>query len=195
MIVIASIHQPSTSTLLLFDNVLLLSEGKTAYYGSPVGSIQYFTSKGYTPPPMRSPAEFMLELTNFHFTEESNKVERLNRLTQIWQSSFERRDLENNILMSQRIDDKFSISDYSGRGGRRSIAMQTAILLHRMVLVATELNLTNCRNPIETLLLTGSELPCTSDSPFSWGRHGFGCRTHKKIFKMFLIVYSLVAHS
>jgi len=59
MIVIASIHQPSTSTLLLFDNVLLLSEGQMAYFGPPGDSIRYFKSLGYPEPQLMSPAEFM----------------------------------------------------------------------------------------------------------------------------------------
>ena len=67
MIVIASIHQPSTHTLLLFDNVLLLSEGKTVYYGPPGDSIPYFESQGCPLSSMMSPAEFMLELTNGDF--------------------------------------------------------------------------------------------------------------------------------
>src|SRR5438045_6250938 len=137
MIVIASIHQPSTSTLLLFDNVLLLSEGQTVYYGPPEKSVQYFTSKGYTLPPMRSPAEFILELTNFDFIQDEDKYDRLNKLIQIWESSFERNELKNNILMSQHLDDRFTISGDMGRSAQRSVIMQTLIILHRMALVMT----------------------------------------------------------
>src|SRR5262245_35745867 len=134
MIVIASIHQPSTSTLLLFDKVLLLSGGKTAYYGPPESSVDYFVSKGHKLPPMRSPAEFMLELTNFDFMRDQNRSERLANLVELWNSSFERKQLENDVLMSRRIDEQLSITDGSN-GSPPNLMMQTLILLHRMALV------------------------------------------------------------
>ncbi len=45
LIVIASIHQPSTATFRLFDNVLLLSQGRTVYQGS-VMCEDYFKRAG-----------------------------------------------------------------------------------------------------------------------------------------------------
>jgi ABC-type multidrug transport system ATPase subunit len=46
-LVVASIHQPSTTTFELFDKLLLLSKGKVAYNG-PVPDIkEYFAGLGY----------------------------------------------------------------------------------------------------------------------------------------------------
>jgi ABC-type multidrug transport system ATPase subunit len=44
--VIASIHQPSTTTFELFDKLLLLSKGKMAYNGPVSGIKDYFASLG-----------------------------------------------------------------------------------------------------------------------------------------------------
>ena len=45
--VIASIHQPSTTTFELFDKLMLLSKGKVAYNG-PLSLInEYFASLGH----------------------------------------------------------------------------------------------------------------------------------------------------
>src|SRR6202035_4697585 len=97
MIVVASIHQPSTSTLLLFDKVLLLSEGKTVYYGPPSSSNDYFAAHGYPPIPMMSPAEFMLELTNVDFSRNGSQHGRLDELVNSWNSSPESKLLSDSI--------------------------------------------------------------------------------------------------
>jgi ABC-type multidrug transport system ATPase subunit len=47
VLVIASIHQPSTTTFELFDKLMLLSRGKIAYNG-PVSQVKdYFASLGH----------------------------------------------------------------------------------------------------------------------------------------------------
>jgi hypothetical protein len=133
MIVIASIHQPSTSTLLLFDNVLLLSEGQTAYYGPPGASIDYFTSKGYSPPPMLSPAEFMLELTNIDFVKENN-IARADLISK-WELSQEREALGHSIAAYN--SDAFCPTCALSNNliARKNLLHQTIVLFHRMALV------------------------------------------------------------
>jgi ABC-type multidrug transport system ATPase subunit len=135
MIVIASIHQPSTSTLLLFDNILLLSEGQTVYYGPPGDSISYFESQGYPPSPMMSPAEFMLELTNTDFSRGSDQggSQVLDALLHGWETSSQRGLLTDGL--AERSHDQLTF-DGSLRRYPRNLAMQSLILLHRMALVS-----------------------------------------------------------
>ena len=133
MIVIASIHQPSTSTLLLFDNVLLLSEGQTAYYGPPGASIDYFTSKGYSPPPMMSPAEFMLELTNIDFAKENN-IARADLISK-WERSQEREALGHRIAAYNSDDFCPTCAFSSSLTERKNLLQQSVVLFHRMALV------------------------------------------------------------
>ena len=67
LIVIASIHQPSTVTFELFDKLLLLSGGKVCFSGA-VGQVKpYFDSIGFVMPSQTNPAEFVLNLTNVDF--------------------------------------------------------------------------------------------------------------------------------
>ena len=47
VLVIASIHQPSTTTFELFDKLMLLSRGKMVYNGSVVGVREYFSGLGH----------------------------------------------------------------------------------------------------------------------------------------------------
>lgn len=133
MIVIASIHQPSTNTLMLFDNVLLLSKGSTVYYGPPGDSIRYFESQGYPPSPMMSPAEFMLELTNSDFAND-DQGDRLEILINGWEISPQKTLLS--AALSERIEN-WSLTDSSlSPQYARNMAMQTLILFHRMALVS-----------------------------------------------------------
>jgi len=136
MIVIASIHQPSTNTLLLFDNVLLLSEGQMAYFGPPGDSIRYFKSLGYPEPQLMSPAEFMLELANTDFVAEDQRESRLDHLVRGWGASRERRLMNYEISLSERNTESLSVTEDMAPGYPRTLTMQSLILLHRIALVS-----------------------------------------------------------
>lgn len=85
MIVIASIHQPSTSTFGLFDKVLLLSGGKSQYFGPVKAMEQYFDGAGYPIPQHTNPAEFVLEMLNVDFDRDHQQAQsRLTSLQQQW---------------------------------------------------------------------------------------------------------------
>ena len=74
LLVIASIHQPSTSTFALFDKIILLSQGKTCYFG-PISEVNpYFRSIGCPIPAQTNPAEHLLDVTNIDFAR--NRDER-----------------------------------------------------------------------------------------------------------------------
>jgi ABC-type multidrug transport system ATPase subunit len=68
LVIIASIHQPSTTTFNLFDDLCLLARGQTCYFGAVTGVIEYFASIGYPMPSQINPAEYMLELVNADFS-------------------------------------------------------------------------------------------------------------------------------
>ena len=136
MIVIASIHQPSTSTLLLFDNVLLLSQGSPIYFGPPSNSIRYFRALGHPPPTMMSPAEFMLELTNTDFSRRFSLATmgyRLETLVSGWEMSLERKLLDDQLVPRETKDEE--TPDLPKNRSPRSLPMQSWILLQRMAVV------------------------------------------------------------
>jgi len=148
MVVIASIHQPSTNTLLLFNNVLLLSGGQTVYYGPPVTSMRYFTSLGYPPPPMLSPAEFMLELTNTDFDKRNSLSFRIETLFEAWNGSLECTLLHDKLIMNidalknanaqiKVVEEVEKVDTTVKRGtSTRNFFMQSVTLFHRMIIVS-----------------------------------------------------------
>jgi ABC-type multidrug transport system ATPase subunit len=88
LIVIASIHQPSTSTFQLFDKLLLLSSGRSHYFGTIEGLEAQFESMGYPIPLHTNPAEFLLELLNVDFaSHQGSAQQRLQELQGAWAGS------------------------------------------------------------------------------------------------------------
>ena len=90
LIVIASIHQPSSATFDLFNNLLLLSAGLTCYNG-PLPSIKsYFERRGLPMPLYTNPAEFLLDLTSSDFShDEAGAQRQLEKLHSAWRESSE----------------------------------------------------------------------------------------------------------
>ena len=60
--VIATIHQPNSSTFQQFDRLLLLSEGHTIYQGSASESVDYFTAFGFKCPEYTNPSDYYLKV-------------------------------------------------------------------------------------------------------------------------------------
>ncbi|GAB9466632.1 Atp-binding protein [Globisporangium polare] len=59
---VISLLQPSPEVFGLFDNVLILNEGRIMYHGSREQIVQYFEDLGFVCPPRRDVADFLLDL-------------------------------------------------------------------------------------------------------------------------------------
>ncbi|KAJ9389605.1 hypothetical protein DTO063F5_2098 [Paecilomyces variotii] len=100
LIVIASIHQPSTKTFELFDKLCLLSRGKTCYFGPVNTAGEYFERIGYRMPQKVNPAEFYLDLINMDIAKEGDDAEnRVKHIASSWASSVEATRLKEEIDM------------------------------------------------------------------------------------------------
>lgn len=85
IIVIASIHQPSTKTFNLFSHLILLSRGRTVYSGKIDKVQNHFKNQGLSIPAHENPAEFLVDVCNLDFQRElhdgdGDPVERVERL-------------------------------------------------------------------------------------------------------------------
>ncbi|QHO01899.1 ABC transporter G family member [Arachis hypogaea] len=69
--IIASIHQLSAEVFQFFDNLYLLSAGKTVYFGPSSAAIQFFTSNGFSCPALQNPSDHMLKTINKDFDQEN----------------------------------------------------------------------------------------------------------------------------
>lgn len=57
---ICTIHQPSSEVFALFDRILLMSEGRTAFLGPASQALSFFSSQGLPCPPNYNPADFYI---------------------------------------------------------------------------------------------------------------------------------------
>ncbi|GLJ16215.1 hypothetical protein SUGI_0271500 [Cryptomeria japonica] len=62
--IVITIHQPSSRLYHMFHKVILLSQGRSIYFGQPTQALDYFSSIGYSPAFAVNPADFLLDLTN-----------------------------------------------------------------------------------------------------------------------------------
>lgn len=103
LIVIASIHQPSTSTFNLFDKLLLLSGGRTHFFGG-VGDVGgYYGDIGCGMPVHVNPAEFLLELVNVDFSRDRvEAADRLEEMQRAWVRSERAKELDGVVAETER---------------------------------------------------------------------------------------------
>ncbi|KAK0952049.1 hypothetical protein LTS01_024999, partial [Friedmanniomyces endolithicus] len=88
LLVIASIHQPSTATFAMFDRLLVLSQGSTAFSGRTSEVQPYFDSCGYPIPLYMNPAEFILDYVNTDLAHGPSEVaDQLTLVLSAWHNS------------------------------------------------------------------------------------------------------------
>ncbi|KAJ6090362.1 hypothetical protein N7486_009177 [Penicillium sp. IBT 16267x] len=131
IIIIASIHQPSATTFQLFDKLLLLSAGRTCFFG-PVSNIgEYFQDIGHPIPGNTNPAEFLLDIVSSDFSTVTDDADvRVQKIQSAWKESLEVQYMTQKV--SERLHmaekDLAVVGDDLARAGAIKIIMT---LLHR----------------------------------------------------------------
>ncbi|KAK7755365.1 hypothetical protein SLS62_002592 [Diatrype stigma] len=124
LIVIASIHQPSTSTFNLFDKLLLLSNGKPHYFG-PVDKVAgYYAALGHPMPNHTNPAEFLLELVNTDFSsgaDPERSCELVNTLATAWESSAQCQEVRKQVAAAAAATATAMTEPSSGSGSEMEL--------------------------------------------------------------------------
>jgi ABC-2 type transporter len=87
LIIICSIHQPSTKIFSLFDQIMILSNGREAFTGDHHEAEAYFSRIGYPMPEHMNPAEHSLDLVNADFS----LPETVNKILKSWKDSKQKR--------------------------------------------------------------------------------------------------------
>ncbi|KAI4333706.1 hypothetical protein L6164_018479 [Bauhinia variegata] len=75
--IVMTIHQPSSRLYYMFHKVMLLSEGNPLYFGKGSMTLEYFSSIGYVPTMAMNPSDFLLDLANGVYSDESNENQAL----------------------------------------------------------------------------------------------------------------------
>lgn len=134
LIVIASIHQPSTKTLALFDKVALLSRAQTCYFGPTDRMPSFFWNVGLPVPQLTNPAEHVLDVINTDFDGEADSSRKsfdakLVRVQEGWKRSQDEAELS---LSIRRINERVDDADLELSSTHPSTFLhQTLVLTHR----------------------------------------------------------------
>ena len=68
--IITTIHQPRSSIYKMFDLLLLLSEGRTMYYGPAKDAVKFFSDAHFECPVNFNPADFFLDVVSMDYRNE-----------------------------------------------------------------------------------------------------------------------------
>jgi len=121
LVVLCTIHQPSHRIFGMFDDLLVLAAGRTAFYGPRTSALDHMVGLGL--PPLEdggSLAEYLLDVTNPDFTEAAQ----IEVILSAWKSNA----LEDHIgVEPPHID-----AELPRTLARRSVGTQFAILLKRL---------------------------------------------------------------
>ncbi|XP_058063599.1 protein scarlet [Anopheles bellator] len=111
--IICTIHQPSSQLFSMFDQVMLLAEGRVAYAGKPNDALQFFAQHNFECPPNYNPAEFLIGAlaTTPGFEKASQRsAQRMCDLFAVSEAAGQR-DVLINLEMHMAETGEFSIND------------------------------------------------------------------------------------
>lgn len=85
--VICTIHQPSSEVFAMFDRVLLLAEGRTAYLGPASEALTFFANQGIPCPPNYNPADFYIHTLATIPGQEIESRKKIKAICDVFESS------------------------------------------------------------------------------------------------------------
>ncbi|PAV56537.1 hypothetical protein WR25_14910 [Diploscapter pachys] len=85
--IICTIHQPSSQLYSMFNKVIFLACGKTAFLGSPTQAIEFFASCGHVCPRNYNPADLIIHKLAVVPNEEDECIQRIEDITRKFEQS------------------------------------------------------------------------------------------------------------
>ncbi|GJP34882.1 hypothetical protein CLOM_g19364 [Closterium sp. NIES-68] len=81
--VVSTIHQPRSSIFALFENLLLLSEGRAVFFGPAAEAMGYFSHCGFACPEHFNPADFYLDVISVDHRDKEREMTSTARIQQL----------------------------------------------------------------------------------------------------------------
>lgn len=130
LIIVCTIHTPSTKVYNGFDQVMVMSRGREVYAGDAKDALPYFDSIGFSCPEDTNPAEFMLDLANSDFSDEAA----VEHLLDTWE---EQKPGSGNSSHHGRkgFDEEEDTQVGVAAGVKTSFITEMGIMMHRQVLL------------------------------------------------------------
>lgn len=125
LLIVASIHQPSTHVFYSFDKILLMSQGQTAYLGKAQDVMDFYTREAVQEPQhMVNPADWILEITNSEFSDKAS----VGQLLEYWNNSPEAKELQESAETKETVGGKLPISVDSKGGLLESLSRMKTLV-------------------------------------------------------------------
>jgi ABC-type multidrug transport system ATPase subunit len=137
---LVAIYQASESLYNLFDKVVLLTEGKCAYFGPSVEARAYFENLGFECPPRWTTADFLTSVTEPHARRAKPGWEdRIPRSAEDFKQAYERSHVYQTTLDSIAEFEEETTAQADERAEARAKAPKKnfTIPFHRQVLALT----------------------------------------------------------
>ncbi|CAG0879460.1 unnamed protein product, partial [Darwinula stevensoni] len=114
--VVSIVHQPSSEIFAMFDRILLLAEGRTAFTGMSNDAVSFFQRMGYECPSNYNPADFYIHTLAIVPGAEEERRERVSFICDAFGDSEERKALEGEIgLSGEAVMNANDLSDERGK--------------------------------------------------------------------------------
>ena len=122
IIIVATIHQPSSKVYEAFDQIMILSGGREAYCGQADEAPSYFASLGLKMQTALNPAEFFLDLVNSDFTPQED----VDKILDAWKQKKANEPLHS-------VSSSMVVHHYPTRDSLdgRTLVHEVAVMLHR----------------------------------------------------------------
>ncbi|KAF6155279.1 hypothetical protein GIB67_019805 [Kingdonia uniflora] len=116
--VVSSIHQPSSEVFTLFDDLFLLSGGKSVYFGDAKMAVEFFAEAGFPCPSRRNPSDHFLRCINTDFDLVTSALKGSQIIRGINKSSDPLLDMATAEIKALLIE-KYKSSEYTTRARKR----------------------------------------------------------------------------
>ncbi|XP_078703250.1 protein white-like [Branchiostoma floridae x Branchiostoma belcheri] len=148
--ILCTIHQPSSETYALFDQVLIMAEGRVAYMGPTSEVIDFFGSVGYACPPAFNPADFFIQTLAIRPGKEEKSRDRVEKICDQFQEVRENKDSKKQVAANHV--DYGVVEDYSSRSRYK------ASWLQQFLAMMWRCHLQNTRDPMIMGVRTGQAI-------------------------------------
>ena len=71
--VVCTIHQPRSSIFAMFDQLILISEGRLMYIGDAHDAVGYFSAMHFKCPALTNPADFFMDVTSMDYRDDARE--------------------------------------------------------------------------------------------------------------------------
>ncbi|XP_025202813.1 protein white [Melanaphis sacchari] len=118
--IICTIHQPSSEVYSMFDKILLLANGRTAFLGSTNDAIEFFKTLGVSCPKNHNPADFFIQLLAIVPSQEMCSFETIDTVCEAYENSSYKNDMIEH--QKQLFAASKSSLDYWGLSGLENVS-------------------------------------------------------------------------